>query len=125
MRNYKPGSTLIISIPTITNANSLAYLFQEGFAYRASGIYDFTHQRFFAPSDLLDLVSELTRRPHTKLVTHNFCPESANMFFESQSQDNLVSCKLAEGITLTIQKNSEKHRHLVTRGLIISINIEQ
>ena len=121
----KPGSTLILSIPTITNAYSLAYLLREGFSYRASGIYDFTHQRFFAPTDILKLVSKLTLRKHTTTVTNNYCPESASMLNESQANPNMVLCCIDQDVTLQIKKNSEKHLQLLTRGLIVSVNIHE
>jgi len=123
-KTMKPGASLILSIPTITNVYSLAYLFREGFTYRASGIYDFTHQRFFAPSDILDLISKLTLRDHTIAVTNNYCPESANMFLESPSEPGTISCSLDKDVTLRIRKNSIKHQQLITRGLIVSVNMQ-
>lgn len=59
-RVLKPGGCILISIPNIRDMYALySILFKGSFEYKAQGIFDKTHMRFFCKKDMINLISSV------------------------------------------------------------------
>ncbi|MHB1653156.1 MAG: glycosyltransferase [Desulfitobacteriaceae bacterium] len=65
----KPKGTLMISVPNIGHSAILMELLQGRFEYRATGLLDDTHLRFFTRKSLLDLLERVGMCPIELMAT--------------------------------------------------------
>tara|TARA_Y100001968_G_C19443684_1_gene764048 strand:+ start:599 stop:1378 length:780 start_codon:yes stop_codon:yes gene_type:complete len=112
------GSRIIISIPCISAIKSMRYIYNKGFSYRKSGIFDFTHLRFFTYADILELVNVSIRRPKKIDLQRNLCPESYEII-----RDNKGPIDITPDMKLYVRDKSRVQHDLCTRGVIGAVDL--
>ena len=117
--DMKSGASLVLSVPTITNLASLSYMLETGFAYKNSGIYDFTHLRFFSPDDVIDMVNSSTSRKLDLKIIPNICPDSCQMLQKSIADSTFCFKGEAKGLSFNIKQDSKIYQTLATRGIVL------
>ena len=110
-----PNAYILISIPTITSLLSTKRILSHGFRYKQSGIFDFTHLRFFSFStiqEMIDLACPHRHVHHRRLI----CPDSVQIYQSRSSDGNIF---LTDNISVSVKSVMPNwDMDIFTRGVV-------
>jgi SAM-dependent methyltransferase len=115
----KVGSSLIISVPCITSLASVKELLSGQFPYDNNGIFDFTHLRFFGPSDVLALAKASLQRFKLEKVIPNYCPSSLQLLHKLSHNNSTIEISPGVHFSVCMEGHSFYDSHLAIRGIIL------